>query len=188
MCAIQRQPVAVVYFFKENDMEFKDVVRMRRSVRKFTEQPVTEEQLAALLEAAMAAPSAGNAQPWRFIVVDDKDTLAAVPAIHPYAAMAASAPLAVLVCGDLSAEKYPGFWVQDCAAAVQNMLLAAVDAGLGAVWTGIYPEQERVRQFSAMFGLPEHVVPLALVVAGHAAKTPASGGRFDAAKVRRNRW
>ncbi len=169
-------------------METLQAIQKRRSVRAFTDKVLGLDQIHVLLQAAMAAPSAGNAQPWRFVVVDDRAVLAAVPAIHPYAAMAAKAPAAILVCGDLAAEKYPGFWVQDCSAAIQNMLLAALDQGIGAVWTGIYPEQERVQKFTELFALPDSVIPLGLVVLGYPAQNPAAQDRFDAAKVHRNRW
>ncbi|MFV0422894.1 nitroreductase family protein [Oleidesulfovibrio sp.] len=169
-------------------MELMKAIEERRSVRKFTDEAVTEEQITVLLRAAMAAPSAGNAQPWQFVVVDDRNVLEKVPALHPYAGMAAKAPLAILVCGDLSAEKYPGFWVQDCSAAIQNMLLAAVDQGLGAVWTGIYPDETRVKNFVGLVGLPESVKPLALVVVGVPDQKTGAKDRFDAAKVHRNHW
>ena len=116
-------------------MNTLDAIRTRRSVRKYAagRKPVAPETVRILLEAAMAAPSAGNQQPWHFVVVDDPAILDQIPAIHPFAQMAREAPLAVLVCGDTSLEKHKGYWVQDCAAAVENLLLAAHDQGLGAV-------------------------------------------------------
>lgn len=169
-------------------MDIFEAIHTRRSVRSFEPAPVAEEHIRTLLEAAMAAPSAGNAQPWEFVVVTDRALLDAVPAIHPYAAMCRQAPLAILVCGDTGREKYPGFWVQDCAAAVQNLLLAARGLGLGAVWTGIHPVAEREEAFRRMFGLPASVVPLALVPVGHTTQPQGRKERFDAGRVRRNRW
>lgn len=138
----------------------------RRSIRKYRQEPVSDELVRDLLKAAMAAPSAGNAQPWRFVVVRDRELLAAVPSFHPYARMVPDAPLAILVCADTSVEKHVGFWAQDCAAATQNLLLAAHAHRLGAVWTGIYPYQERVDACRALFKLPEHIMPLALTPIG----------------------
>ncbi len=169
-------------------MDVLTAIHTRRSVRAFTPEVVSEKDRAALLEAAMSAPSAGNAQPWTFVVVDGPELLRRVPELNPYAGMAPQAPLAVLVSGDLSREKFPGYWVQDCSAAIQNMLLAAVGLGLGAVWTGIYPLEDRVTGFRALFGLPETMVPLGLIVIGHPKTEQTPKNRFDAAKVRHNRW
>ena len=136
----------------------------------------------------MMAPSAGNAQPWQFVVITDRAALAAVKTFNPYAGMAARAPLAILVCGDLEREKHPGYWVQDCAAATQNLLLASHARGLGAVWTGIYPMADRVEGFRRYFGLPERVIPLALVVVGWPAQSLKSDDRYQADRVHRERW
>jgi len=106
-------------------MDILTALHSRRSVRSYNSQKVTEEELKTILAAGMTAPSAGNAQPWHMVVVDDPALLAQVPSINPYAAMAQKSPVSVLVCGNTTLEKYPGFWVQDCAAAIQNMLLAA---------------------------------------------------------------
>ena len=105
-------------------------IQTRRSVRKYTEARLDEEKLDAILRAGMASPTAGDSQSWRFVVVDDKKLLSDISSLSPYAAMAASAAMAIVVCADLKTEKYPGFWVQDCAAAMQNMLLAAHALGL----------------------------------------------------------
>lgn len=169
-------------------MNIFTALHSRRSVRAYTDAPVSKDDVRRLLDAAMIAPSAGNAQPWQFIVVDEPALLQKVPDINPYAAMAPKSPVSIVVCGDTAAEKYPGFWVQDCAAAVENLLLAATGLGLGTVWTGIYPLEERVRGFRDLLGLPDHVVPLALVVVGHHAGENAEKSRFDVAKVHHNRF
>ena len=135
-------------------MDIFDAIATRRSVRKYTDRPVTDEDIRTVLEAAMMAPSAGNAQPWHFVVVRDAALRARVAELNVYAAMARTAPAGILVCGDLHLEKYPGFWVQDCSAAIQNLLLAAHGLGLGAVWTGIHPVAEREEGFRRTFGLP----------------------------------
>ena len=104
-------------------------------------EAVSEADVTELLEAAMAAPSAGNQQPWHFIVIRDRAVLNAIPGFHPHAAMALHAPVGILVCGDPALEKHPGYWVQDCAAATENLLLAVAAKGLGAVWCGVYPSR-----------------------------------------------
>lgn len=169
-------------------MEVFEALNTRRSIRKFTEEPVSEGDLHAILEAAMMAPSAGNAQPWQFVVLRDRDTLEKVTKINQYAAMAAKSPVSVLVCGDLSLEKFAGYWVQDCSAAIQNLLLAAHGLGLGAVWTGIHPMQDRVDGFRALLGLPDHVMPLGLIVLGHPNQNPKSESRFREDRVHLDRW
>ena len=160
----------------------------RRSVRAYTDQAVSSQEIHTLLDAAMIAPSAGNAQPWRFVVIDDPELLKKVPALNQYAGMAPQAPVSILICGDPGAEKHKGFWVQDCSAAIQNMLLAATGLGLGTVWTGIYPVEERVKGFRELVGLPEDIIPLGLVVIGRPAKEMERISRFDAAKVYHNTW
>lgn len=169
-------------------MDVLTALHSRRSIRSYGEGPVSENELHTLLDAAMIAPSAGNARPWQFVVVDDKAKLAQVPALNQYAGMAAKAPLGIVVCGDERLEKYPGFWVQDCSAAVQNMLLAATALGLGAVWTGIYPVAERVAGFRQLFALPEQVIPLALVVIGRHAGEGERKSRFEREKIHYNSY
>lgn len=136
----------------------------------------------------MSAPSAGNEQPWQFVVITDRRTLDAIPRIHPYAEMAAEAAVAVLVCGDKRLEKHKGFWVQDCSAAVQNILIAARALGLGAVWCGIYPREGRVAGFRKLLSLPPEVIPLALVPVGWPAEVKPPAERFDERRIRYNRW
>ena len=162
-------------------------IQTRRSVRKYTEQHIDEEKLDAILRAGMASPTAGNSQSWRFVVVDDKKLLATIASLSPYATMAAAAPMAILLCADLEAEMYPGFWVQDCAAAMQNMLLAAHALGLGAVWCGIHPDAEREKAFAQAFNLPSHVNAFGLMVMGYPAEAPSAADRFDMGKVYHNR-
>ncbi|AGW14591.1 nitroreductase family protein [Megalodesulfovibrio gigas] len=164
-------------------MDCLTAIHTRRSIRDYTAAPVTEAQVETLLRAAMAAPSAGNAQPWEFVVVRDAAMLQVVAEIHPYARMAPKAPLGVLVCGDVSREKYPGFWPQDCAAAVQNLLLAATALGLGTVWTGIYPVEERVAVFRARFRLPERLVPFCFIPVGHPREAKGPVDRFDESRI-----
>ena len=169
-------------------MELLEAIHSRRSIRQYTDQPVPEEMVRTVLEAAMIAPSAGNVQPWQFVVVDDREIMTQVKDVHPYVGMAHHAPLGILVCGDLRLEKFPGFWVQDCSAAMQNLLLAAHAQGLGAVWTGVHPVEERVARFRAIFKLPVPVVPLGFAVIGWPAKPGKHKTRYKPERVHRNRW
>ncbi len=169
-------------------MDLFEALYTRRSIRSFTEAPVAEADLETLLRAAMAAPSAGNAQPWHFVVVTERAVLDAIPGIHPYAAMCKTAQAAVIVCAELSLEKYPGYWVLDCAAATQNLLLAARGLGLGSVWCGLYPQQERMTAMAGLLTLPEGILPHALVVLGHPAQEFKKIDRFKPERIHRNGW
>ncbi len=169
-------------------MNTLEAILTRRSIRKYLPDPIPPEVVDILLRAAMSAPSAGNQQPWEFIVIDDLGILRKVPQIHPYVAMCHEAPLGIVVCGNTQREKFPGFWVQDCSAATQNLLLAAHEKGLGAVWTGIHPLEERVKAFRDLLGIPQVVVPLALVVLGYPAQAASPQDRFRAERIHRNQW
>ena len=169
-------------------MDTFDAIFSRRSVRQYTAKVVPDALVTELLKAAMAAPSAGNEQPWQFIVVRDRAILDAIPTFHPYSAMVKHASVAILVCGDLTLEKYKGFWVQDCSAATENLLLAATAKGLGAVWTAVYPMEDRVAGMRKLLNLPEHIMPLSLVPIGYPASLPSAADRFNVARIRRDRW
>ena len=165
-----------------------EAIRTRRSVRDYTEKDISPELTKELLQAAMSAPSAGNGQPWQFVVVDDRSMLDQVPSVSPYASMCKLAKLAILVCGDTTKEKYPGFWVQDCSAATMCLLLAAHEKGLGAVWTGAYPMPDRVTGLKKLFGLPEDVIPLGLVVIGYPAMLVQPHDHYQVDRVHHNKW
>ncbi len=147
-------------------MELLEAILTRRSVRKYLDKPVPAEMIETILRAAMAAPSAGNQQPWHFVVVTDRARLDAVPGFHPYSKMVLQAPVAILVCGDPTGKKWERNCDQDASAATQNMLLAARDLGLGTVWVGIHPEKDRIDGFRKLFGIPEHVIPFAFIPVG----------------------
>lgn len=161
----------------------------RRSIRKFTAQPVEKEKLDTILQAAMAAPTAKNMQDWEFLVVTSKEGLKKIADAHPTGVIAANAPLSIVVCSNLEREKIaPGYFAQDCAAAIQNMLLAAHALGLGAVWMGVYPRVDRVSNLKAAFNLPDNIQPVAVVVFGYAAEQKPEQNRYDATKVHLEEW
>lgn len=168
-------------------MDLFDALYSRRSIRQYTDEPVSDEHVQQLLSAAMIAPSAGNAQPWRFIVINERPLLDKLADYHPYVGMIKQTPLAILVCGDLSLEKYAGYWVVDCSAAVQNLLLAAHGLGLGAVWTGVYPMQERMDYLNELFSLPENIVPHSLIPVGRPAMNSKRLDRFKEERVHYNK-
>ena len=163
-------------------------ITSRRSIRKYTGEWVTDEQVAELLRAAMSAPSAANQQPWRFVVIRSQDLLDLIPTFHPHASMAPNASVVIAVCADLRELSIPDRWVQDCSAATENLLLAAHEMGLGAVWLGVYPTEERVEGVRNLLGLPDYVMPLSMVSIGHPAEQPPVVDRFHASYVHHDRW
>jgi len=169
-------------------METLEAIHTRRSIRKYEDKPVPEELVRQVLGAAMMAPSARDQRPWQFLVIDDRKLLAEIPTVCPNAPMAARAPVAILVCAELALEKSPGYWVIDCAAAVENMLLAAHALGLGAVWCGVHPREPRVEGLRRLVGVPEGVNPHSLVLLGYPAEGRPSEDRYNAERVRRNGW
>jgi nitroreductase len=169
-------------------MEAYEAITSRRSIRKYVAKNIPTEYTEKLLKAAMAAPSAGNQQPWHFIVVTDREILDEIPKFHPYSQMLYKAPLAILVCADTDIETHPGYWVEDCSAATQNILLAAHALGLGAVWLGIYPREERTGDIKKLFKLPASVMPLSLLSIGFPAEDKPPADRYNEERVHYNGW
>jgi len=169
-------------------MDAMEAIISRRSIRRYTGQTISDEMIDQLLQAAMSAPSAGNMQPWQFVVIDDRGILDTIPKVHPYADMVREAPLAIVVCGDLQRDGFGGYWVQDCSAATENMLIAAHALGLGAVWLGVYPRDERVTALRELLDIPENVTPFAVIALGYPAEAISKEDRFDRSNVHRNRW
>jgi nitroreductase len=169
-------------------MDALDAILTRRSIRKYKKDPVDEQAITTLLAAAMSAPSANNQQPWRFVVITDRKTLDALTTVHPYADALKQAPLAVLICGDTERLPSEGFWEQDCAAATENLLVAATALGLGTVWLGCHPRVDRVTGIQRLLGIPKTVVPLSLVAVGVANEKKPKADRYDQRKIHNNRW
>jgi nitroreductase len=152
-------------------VDILDLIQRRRSIRSFTPQPVERDQLVLLLKAAMSAPTACNSQPWEFIAITDPEILDELRGKLLFARY--NAPAAIVVCGSPErANSSAGrqYWVQDCSAAMQNILLAAVGLGLGAVWIGIYPLPSVIRPVSQVLAIPETVIPLGMALIGHPAE------------------
>lgn len=169
-------------------MQLFNVIESRRSIRDFQDKEIPDEMLHEVIKAAMLAPSAGNQQPWHFIIVRDRLKMKAVPSFHPYAKMVPKAPAAILICGNPEGIKWPTFWPQDCSAATQNLLLAARAIGLGTVWAGIYPEQERIEGARKLFGIPESVIPFAIVPIGWPDTEFKAMKRFQPDRIHHDNW
>lgn len=163
-------------------------IRLRRSIRKYENRLIPDDKLESLLRAAMQAPSARNLQPWEFVVTREKDILRRIPDYHPYSSMVPGAGAAILVCGNTELQDEPGYIAQDCSAAVQNLLLEAVNQGLGAVWLGVFPRKERMEGMAELFSLPGQIIPVALVSVGYPAENPGVEDRFVPAKIHYDRW
>lgn len=160
----------------------------RRSIRKYTDKVISEELIEQILKAGMAAPSANNEQPWHFIVINDKKILNEIPNIHPSSLMLKEASHGIVVCGDPSLQKHEGYWVQDCSAAIQNMLVMAQDLGLGSVWLGVYPREDRVKGIQELLNMPEEIIPLAVISIGYPAEVKEPSGRFNPSRIHTNKW
>ena len=160
----------------------------RRSIRKFTDQEVTEEQITSLLKAAMSAPSAGNKQTWEFIIIKNRETMDKIPEFHKYTKMLSTANLAIAVCGNTTKSFEKGFWVQDCAASTQNILLAAHSLGLGSVWCGIYPNKEIYPQMQELLNLPKEIIPVSLIAIGYPDEEKLPSERYDENKIHFEKW
>lgn len=168
------------------------IIFERTSVRKYTSEPVSKEQIELLLKAGMAAPSARNLQPWEFIVIQNQDTLNKIAQIGQNAHMLSEAPLAIVVCADTNKDFYPtqniNFWVQDCSAVTQNIMLQAVELGLGSVWIGTYPKEVMVKPVSEMLGLPENIIPFSIISIGYPADEVQPKNKFDKNKIHLENW
>jgi nitroreductase len=158
----------------------------RRSIRAYTSEAVSDETMRTLLEAAMAAPSAAGTDPWRFVVVKNRGMLTKISEALPFGRMVGSAGVGIVVCGDLEAahDKQLSYLLQDCAAAIENLLLAAHVLGLGACWLGVHPREQRVKSLQEILKLKAWVIPVACVAIGHPAETKEPRTRFNPDYVR----
>jgi len=164
------------------------IIYQRRSIRKYTDAPVSEESLMKIIKAGMNAPSAGNEQPWHFVIINDRKILDSIADFHPFAQMARQAPVAILVCGDPDLEKHKGMWVQDCSAATQNMLLAVTGLGLGGVWVGIYPREKRMEGIRELLDMPGNFLPFSLIPVGHPGEEKEPNDKFLRDRIHWNKW
>ena len=179
-----------------------EVIMSRTSIRSFTGEAVSKAQLETILKAGMAAPTAMNGQPWRFVVVTDKDKMASVFGAGPRSEMFTTAGAVIVVCGqttsmgrpfgaqpDAPEQEMPNmFWYEDCSAAAENILLAVKALGLGAVWTAGYPAEERIAPIAAALGLPANVKPLCIIPVGVPAEDPAPKDKWKPEYIHWEQW
>ena len=164
-----------------------ETIKTRRSIRRFTSEPVPKEYINLMLDAAMHAPSACNQQPWHFIVIDDPGLLDTLAGIHADISFTKDAPCAILVCGDPQAAKFEIFWREDCAAATMNILLAAHSLGLGATWTGVSSSSpRRADAMRETLGIPDDYIPFSLIPLGYPDEQKSTADRFNPLKIHHN--
>jgi nitroreductase len=169
-------------------VEALDAIMTRRSIRAFSEEPVTDEEIETVLRAAMAAPSAHNRRPWRFVVIRDRETLGRLSQATLFAKPLERAQAGIVVCSERRVDPYAGFWVIDCAAAIENALLAAHAIGLGAVWIGVHPVVPFAYAVRRIIGAPRAVAVHSMIAVGRPAEPRPPVDRFEDGWVRRERW
>lgn len=165
-------------------MELKEALLCRRSVRKFTDEAVSDEMIEEILHAAMCGPSACNKMPWEFYVVSNKEMLSALKGATMFTKM--DAPLAIIVCGNLSRAlplQLSEYWIQDCSAATENILLRVTDLSLGAVWCGLHPRKSGVENVQKLLNMPSKHIPLNVIFIGHPAEFPEARDQFNEQRV-----
>ena len=165
-------------------MELKEALLRRRSIRKFTDEAVSDEKIEELLHAAMSGPSACNRTPWEFYVITQQEKLEELRGASRFTKM--KAPLAIVVCGNLSRAlplKLGEFWIQDCSAATENILLRATDLGLGAVWCGIHPQKRPEKRVQEILNLPDKYIPLNIIWIGYPAESPEARDQYDDKRI-----
>ena len=165
-------------------------ITKRRSIRKYTGEEVSEKQVRIILEAAMAAPSAVAKDPWRFIVLRDKENLKTVASYLPNGGFLENAGVGIIICGDINAahDNSLSYMLQDCTAAIENMLLAISALDLGACWLGVHPRQDRIDNIKEFCKLPENIIPLAAVAIGVPAQSPEPRTRYNPSYVKDEKW
>lgn len=169
-------------------MDAEDIILTRRSIRKYAKKSIPDKLIKELLEFGTTAPSAGNQQPWQFIIIDDRKILDKLPDFLPNGKMLKYADKAICVCGDLNVERYKGYWMLDCSAATQNILLAAHAKGLGACWLGVYPREERVNNLKELFKTPDNIIPFSVISLGYPDEESGIVDRYEESRVHKNIW
>jgi nitroreductase len=167
------------------------MIFQRTSVRKYTDQLVTREQIEMLMKAGMAAPSAKNVQPWEFVVIQKRETMLKITEFHPYSSMLKEAPLVIVICGNESKIDIGGieeFWSQDCAAATQNILLEATELGLGGVWLGVYPKKNIMENLAELLILPKNIIPFSIISIGYPGEEVQPKDKFNPQNIHYEKW
>ena len=163
-----------------------DIILSRRSIRRYTDEPVSDADMTMLLEAGMAAPSSRNLRPWHFVTITSRESLDRLAEAHPHGKMLFEATAAIAVCGQIDIS--PDYWIQDCSAATENILVAAAALGLGSCWLGCHPREERIEAIGAVLGIPGDIGILSLISLGHPAEDKEARTQYDKSRVHREGW
>ena len=169
-------------------MELYEGLLTRRSIRAYKPDKIEYREVEDIVKGGMYAPSAVNCQPWHFIIIDDREIFQQIMDIHPYSKMLKDAQYAIVVLGDEKLQHGPGYWVVDCAAATQNILLAAHSKGIGSVWLGLHPREQRKQGIKELFNLPQHIQPFSIISLGYPDEEPEQPDRFKQERIHYNRW
>ena len=169
-------------------MEILNGILTRRSIRHYTGEPIPKENIEELIRYGMYAPSACNKQPWHFVLLNERDTFRKIHEFHPHTKMLEHAQWGIVVCGDEQLAHTPDYWPVDCAAATENILLAAHGMGFGAVWLGIYPRPERVAAMKELLSLPPHIHSFCIISIGCPDQRPSQPERFHKDRIHLNKW
>jgi nitroreductase len=160
----------------------------RRSIRKYKKKVISEKIIKKLIEIGMSAPSAGNEQPWHYIIIDNSEILNKITEFHPHSKMLKEAECAILICFDKELEKHKGMAVQDCSASTQNIMIAANAYGIGTVWLGIYPRIQRLKGMKILLNLPNNIIPFSIISLGYPAEKKPSEKRYKLKRIHFNQW
>ena len=169
-------------------MDAIEAILSRRSIRKYSNKSIPDSLIKEFVKIGMSAPSAGNEQPWHFIVITDTQILKNIPSFHPHSQMLKGASAAITVCLDTELETHKGMGLQDCSAATENILIAINADGLGGVWLGIYPREERIKGMRKLLNIPEHIIPISLISIGYPAEHKRREDRYNDSRVHYNQW
>ncbi|MFW6103934.1 MAG: nitroreductase family protein [Bacteroidota bacterium] len=169
-------------------MELYEGLLTRRSIRAYKPDKIEYREVEDIVKAGMYAPSAVNCQPWHFIIIDDREIFQQIMDIHPYSWMLKDAQYAVVVLGDEKLQHGPGYWEVDCAAATQNILLAAHSKGIGSVWLGLHPREQRKQDIKELFNLPQHIQPFSIISLGYPDEEKEQPDRFKKERIHHNHW
>jgi len=160
----------------------------RRSIRKFTDQKISDDSLKKILTAGMCSPSAHNSQPWKFIIVKNKGVLSDIMKVHPYTGMLRTADMAIIVCGETRDGDPSSYWSQDCAASTENILLEATELGIGSCWCGVFPYEERIAPIRELFKIPSGYYPFCVIALGYPDEQKPANNRYIKEKIHYEKW
>ncbi|HSD64147.1 MAG TPA: nitroreductase family protein [Ignavibacteriaceae bacterium] len=169
-------------------MEALEAIKTRRSIRKYTEQKISDKDIKEIISCAMHSPSAFDKQPWHFVVIDKKELFVKIFEAASHAEMIKGASHAIILCGDTKLEENQGLLIQDISAVTENLLLAVHSLGLGAVWVGIYPFEEIEKDIKKLFGIPDNIIPVSMAVIGYPAEKIEQPDRFRGDRIHNNKW